>query len=578
MNKKALGARRIGKGVLKLILGTVFSVAMVEQGLATTLESDLDFSTANQAIWSGGDPKFDQVLASTILGANGFGIPNLVADFGLLGQFGVEANITAGVDVGFLTTLRDFNVGTVNVNFPVKVTLDFPTEVTPGQTFSISSSYTVSPTASFASSVTDSKLDLGATAALVAELRMRACAGGCFIDSTDPSSPFYLNENIDLGSFALITQTKDSTILNVDIPDFGQGPALSGKPTIAGSGFDINPAQDATINPLDWALDNAIAEVTNVSGKLGVPDLSQTGGLTGLNTLSGTVTDVFTDIAVDLDSFLTPPAPPLGFGPINVGGVVFGADIFDASLITKLIAQQELSFQGTPMITLDLGAMGTHTFAAGETLDLTFPTGMTQLDITPTYSLDNTFNNRSTVAAAQQTDITFAGLEFAFPKVDVIPGLPPVVIPGTSGFCAVRNPFSGNCVLFVPGTPPITIFPGTDPVSVGPFNFNDAVYKDTITDSIINTSIAGFPLSVGTCDIAPDACNLLPLLSTSGARNSEQFLSSRRLDFDNHTGPGFSILAATSPGSVPEPETLMLILLGFSLIWLTRRNTGRYGQ
>jgi hypothetical protein len=545
----------------------IVAAAATQPALAGTIDTQLGFSAANQPIWSGNAPQSDQVLAETFLGANGFGLPNLVANFGPLGQFGAEANITAGVNVGFLTTLRDFHLGTINVQFPVEVSLSFPTEVAPGQPFSIASSYTVAPGAAFQSSVTDSKLDLGAKAALVAELRMRACIVTCFVDSTDPSSPFHLNENFNLGSFALITQTKDNTVINIDIPDLGQGPALSGKPTIPGPGINIDPTQDILANPSDALLDIAIAEVTNVSGKVGVPNLSQTGSFAGGNIVSGTKTDVFTDVAVDLDSFLSPPAPPLGFGPVTIGGVTLGADIFDASLITKLIAQQQLAFEGTPIITLDLGVLGTHTFAAGDTLDLTFPTGVSELDVTPTFTLANTLTNRSIVAAAQQTDITFASLEFAFPEITVIPGLPPVVIPGTPGFCLIPGLF-GGCAVFVPGTPAITIFPGTDDVNVGPFGFDDALFEQSITDSIIDTSIGGLPISVGTCDVAPGACNLLPLLSQSGARDAQTFVSQLSLDFGSFTGQSFSIQATAA---APEPGPLVLVLTGLGVLWWSRR-------
>lgn len=545
----------------------VIAVAPAGAKAATIIDS-LDFQVANQPIWGGSAPVFEEILANLPLGGS-IGPGNLVADFGPLGEYGIEASLTAQVDVGLQSRLRNFHLGSVDVDFPVNVELNFPDQVNAGETFTISSSFTVGPGAGFTSTADQSELDFGAKASLNAGLNLRACIVTCFVDNTDPSSPFFFQENANLGTFDLITQTKDNTIINIDLPDIGQPAEFVGKPTIAGSGIDIDPTQDLT-SGVDAIVDFVIAETTNISGKITVPDLSQSGALTGPATLSGKTVDVFTDVSVDLDSMLSPPLPPLGIGPVNVSDVIFGADIFDASLVTKLIADQALDFLGTPKVLLDLGALGTVELTLGDSVDVTAPVNVNELQISPTYLLDNTFTNTTIVAAAQQTDITFGGLQFSFPKIEVIPGLPPVVIPGTSGFCLVRNPFTGNCTVFVPGTPPITIFPGSDPVNVGPFSFNDAIFEETITDSLINTSIGGQPLSIGVCDVNPNACAALPLLNNDQARNSGQFQDQQSFAFPTFGGQGFSIqVAGALP--VPEPSTLALMVLGLAMIGVSLR-------
>ncbi|RMD64369.1 MAG: PEP-CTERM sorting domain-containing protein [Alphaproteobacteria bacterium] len=557
------------------VIGYAGVLVMVPAGAKATMIVDtFDFQVSNQQIWGGAAPVFEETLANLPLGGT-IGPGNLVADFGLLGQYGIEAGLTAQVDVGLQSRLRNFHLGSVDINFPVNVELNFPDQVNAGQTFTISSSFSVGPGAGFTTIADQSELDFSADAALSAGLNLRACIVTCFVDNTDPSSPFFFQENVDLGTFDLITQTKDNTIINIDLPDIGQPAAFVGKPTIPGAGIDIDPTQDLTSGP-DAIIDLAIAETTNISGKITVPDLSQSGGLTSAATLSGKVVDVFTDIAVDLDSMLSPPLPPLGIGPVNISGVTFGADIFDASLVTKLIADQMIEFQGVPKAILDLGPLGIVELVLGESVDVTAPANVSELQISPTYVLDNTFSNTTVVAAAQQTDITFGGLQFSFPKITVIPGLPPVVIPGTSGFCLIRNPFTGKCKVFVPGTPPITITSGTDDVNVGPFSFDEAIFEETITDSLINTSIGGVPLSVGVCDVNPNACAFLPLLDEDQARTSGLFEDQQSFAFPTFSGQGGRILV-TGPLAVPEPSALALMILGLAMVgasqWRRRLRT-----
>lgn len=568
------GEQRLSRRRLACFLASIALAASAPGAVnAAVITDTLSFQTSGQPIWGGADPVFDEILANLPLGST-IG-PSTVQDLGPLGKYGVDANLTAGIDIGLLTRLRNFQVGTVDINYPVNVTLDFPDTVNAGDTFTISSSFAVDPSAGFTSTANSSELDFAAKASLNAGLNLRACIVDCFIDNTDPSSPYYFQRNADIGTLDLITQTKDNTIINVDLPDVGQPAEFVGKPTIPGSGIDIDPTQDVTVNPVDALVDIAISEATNFSGKITVPDLSQTGGLTGTSTLSGKKTDVFTDVSVDLDSFLSPPLPPLGIGPFTVAGVTFGVDLFDASLVTKLIADQLLEFIGTPKVVLDLGPLGTVEFNLGDSVDITAPTDLAGIDITPTYVLDNEFSNRTIVAAAQETDITFGGLEFAFPKIEILPGTPDIVIPGTPSFCLVPNPF-GGCAVRVPAVPSITI-PGIDPLDVGPISFDDAIYTETITDSLINANVGGVPISVGVCDVNPGACEALPLLGQDNARNENIFDDKQSFAFPTFSGPTVNIaVAGASQVAIPEPSALALMVFGLGMIVLVgRRRSAR---
>ena len=551
-----------------VILLAAASTAGVASGAARAalISDSLNFQVSGQPIWGGTAPVFQETLASLPPLGPSIGPGNLVADLGILGDYGIEARLFANLDIGLQARLRNFHLGTVDINFPVNVELNFPDQVDKGELFTISSSFSVGPTAGFTSTADQSELDFSANASLNAGLNLRVCIFTCFIDNTDPSSPFFFQRNANLGTLDLITQTKDNTIINIDLPDFGQPAAFVGKPTIPGSGIDIDPTQDITVDPLDAFLDIAIAETTNISGKITVPDLSQTGSLNGPATLSGKKVDVFADVTVDLDSFFSPPLPPLGIGPFNVSGVTFGVDLFDADLVTKLIADQALDFLGAPKVFLDLGVLGIVELPLGGSVDITAPRNVRELQITPTYALDNTFTNTTIVAAAQQTDISFGRLQFGFPQIEVIPGLPAVVLPGTPGFCLIPKLF-GGCAVFIPGSGPITIFPGSNPVNVGPITFNEAIFEESITDSLINANIGGLPLSVGVCDVSPNACALLPLLNSDQARSSGLFEDQQSFAFPSFVGQTFNIRV------IPEPATLPMMVLGLAMVavFLRRR-------
>ena len=131
------------------------------------------------------------------------------------------------------------------------------------------------------------------------------------------------------------------------------------------------------------------------------------------------------------------------------------------------------------------------------------------------------------MAAAQETKIAFGRLIANFPEFQVTPDIPPVVIPATSGFCLVPKLF-GGCAVFVPGTPEITVVPGIDGISVGPFGFNDAVFE-----------------------------------ATSVAREID--LVETKTESIDPVGQAFAIQLASAP-AVPVPGTGLLLLAGVLML------------
>ena len=99
--------------------------------------------------------------------------------------------------------------------------------------------------------------------------------------------------------------------------------------------------------------------------------------------------------------------------------------------------------------------------------------------------------------------------------------------------------------------------PGIPPLEFAGVDFDEAIYRESITDDI-------FGLGVDTCLVAPGVCDTLPLFGASGARTAERYVSGQSFAFQTFVGQPFSI-------SVPEPGTLVLALAALAAAGLGRR-------
>lgn len=476
-------------------------------------------------------PEFQAVLGKVPLG------PDLsagaIVDVPVFGEFGLAANFRAGVDINLLTKVSDFSLGTTTVDFPVRVTLDTPTAIEPGRPFTIGSSFEVLPGAGFQSQANQAVLDIGAQVGLKAELGLKACAFGCFVDEK------ILDVNQPLGTIPLVKQTATSTEFQIDIPGYG-------KPSIAGSGVNIDPdntddGRSAT-DP-DFLIDFAIANATNIDGRIEAPNLSVQGTLEGGNTLVGTGHDAFTAINVNLAGFL-PGATLASLGPVDLGaGLQFGYDLFSGVLSTQMFQDQRLEFTGTPQITLDLGPeLGIHTFAAGESLTLDAPTDPGSLIFDPVITLDSLLQTSIDLAATQDFTVTVGGLFLKFPEIVVVPPTDPVIV-DPPRFCLIPG-FTG-CIKYV-DPPPFTLVPGTNGVTIPGFRFDDQILQYTFRDPYLD-ALPG-----------ANATGLVPVAESSS------FSSTQAVQFASlSTGP-LRI-------RVPEASALALVVVpGLLLAWRRR--------
>ena len=509
---------------------------------------DLTFSGSGLPLWGSSDPDpvFAPVLAEVPLGPS-IG-PDAVVDVPVFGEFGFAANFSAGINIGLETAVRDFHVGSTDLTYPVDVNLNIPDTIVAGEAFTISSGFSVKPGAGFTAVADQGLLDIGAQTGLFADLTLKACAFGCFIDE----KPLDVNE--PLGTLPLIRQTQTATEFQIDIPGFG-------KPTIAGPGVDIDPDNtddSRSVTDPDFLLDFAIAEATNVSGLIRAPKVEVTGALSGTR-LTGSKTDFFTDVDVNLTGFL-PGSTVANFGPIDLGnGLQFGYDLFSGVLGTQLFGRQDLEFEAVPEITLDLGGLGAHTFLAGDSITLTAPDDIGTLEIQPSFSLLNTFTNNLVLAATQDFTVTVGELFLKMPEIVIVPPTDPVIV-DPPAFCLIPNPF-GGCIKRV-NPRPFTLVPGTPGVTIDEFLFDERIFQQTFTDQLVQ-DLAG--IDVATCDVT-SACDTLPLFGSEGAKAASLFSSQQSFGFDRFAGSALQVGVVAGTGvAIPVPGTAVLLLVALGL-------------
>lgn len=511
--------------------------------LAVERTYDVDFSLTDVPIYDPGasGPIFKAVLAEAPIG------PQLnlgaITNVPLFGDFGLAANFFAGVKIGLETKVTDFQIGTAMVDYPIRVKLDTPSSIAPGKEFTIGSSFEILPGANFLTMANQATVEIGAKVALAAELSVKACAFGCFLDEKP------IDVNVNLGTIPLIKQTVESTEVQINIPGYG-------KPTFAGPGLDIDPDNTDDDRPLtdpDFLLDLALSTATNIDGMIRAPSVEVEGKLEG-NTLIGTKRDVFTDIDVNLTGYI-PGAALLNFGPIDIGGgLQLGYDLFSGVLSTQLIGEQQIEFSGTPMITLDLGPeLGTHTFAAGESLTLMAPEELGALVFDPEITLESMLTTNLALAATQDFTITIGELFIKFPKIEVVKATAPVIV-DPPRFCLIPG-FKG-CIKYV-DPKPFTLVPGTNGISVPGFTFDEHILKYSFKDEALTSGFGETP-SVNAASSES--------FGIGGVEKSETYLNSQSVTFASMN------LGATRI-QVPVPAGLAFLLMPAALMIVRRRRS-----
>ena len=330
---------------------------------AESVSTNLIFSTAGQSMWGEGHAwTFDHSMFVGLEGSKSGGV-DLVWDL-LNAGAEVDARISykAGLDLGM-----KIDSGSVDIQYPVGVTLNFPDAITEGELITIGSSFSLQNGASLATTFPSITPKAEAVLALNAKLSVEACY---FFDCSGWN---LVNKNISY---------------NKDILD-----AL-GIPTATG---------DSETYSLDWGT----IEVT-IPG-----DLDTEGAISGNNLVAhtGQFAGEFLDARLNLLKLgeLIPGAVGAAFKAFNeieegyiyhndaVFGLSYAWNMID--LNAGAIARVMQDFEFVPDLRVDLLTNGGDIFTSfkiGDSVEVLVPEGIDSgWELTPVFSLDNSFTNNT---------------------------------------------------------------------------------------------------------------------------------------------------------------------------------------
>lgn len=323
------------KRLLILAMLGVFVVGISGQAAAGDYATDLFFQTSDQSLWNPGPAtmfdysRFIGPQWNERVSIGGITEPKA---FGVsLGKYGAEIWGETSGKIGFQVD-GHFDSGSVDVTYPVGIKLSYSDQAVPGQAFTISSSYTAQPGASFATNFPEASISVDAIFQLYARIGAEACFGAC-----------------TGGGLTLIDVSKVYPLL-----DMSTGDVLTS---------DL------------WGFGSLTASF---------PDIDTTGTLNG-KTLTASGEDDFLNLMLDMDRF----------SPIPLGGEALGFsyDILDVKTGMALAAVQHFSFTPKLMVSFKLETGQIITMPVGSSTSFIFPEGFGDLEITPTFWLDNVFSN-----------------------------------------------------------------------------------------------------------------------------------------------------------------------------------------
>lgn len=443
-------------GKLRRIAVTVVSLGLFyganTEVWADSHTFDLSFETTNQGMWGPGNSLTFETTQEVINVPWDVGPLNLggiteitvpvvstpVGDFGgqSLGNFGASSSSSTSGNAG-LNFRAGFDAGSVDVSYPVRVSLDIPDRSTliPGQSFTISSSYDVLPGASMNTVIGEGRLAFDGFANIEAFQQFQVAFG-----TTQTTTPvdFSGGTYTELVSYA----SKDSVgISSDDIESMvgGFGATLASLGAILA---DVPPPDyDATAEAIAAFAPNYGFEA--LSGR--TPDINTSGVLEGTSLRSMGADPAALSLTWDLDGLMSDLLPfPVGeaAGLIFEGDFTpFGADasynVLDVDTTASVGAAQDFLFDPTVIVSLDLGnGQAPIEFAAGESVTITLPEDG-GIHLTPTFRLDNSFTNTTDIAG--DASLTVEALQAA---IDVV--IPDVAIEVPTIF----QPFLGTSIGF----------------------------------------------------------------------------------------------------------------------------------
>ncbi len=418
------------------VLLAILLLCASSRAMAESHDFNLSFATSNQGMWGAGaattfslnheiiNVPWD-VGPLNIGGVTEVTVPTVstpVGEFGgqSLGQFGALSTSSTSGNAG-LNFRAEFDPGSVDVSYPVQVSLDVPDHGTlsPGQSFTISSSYTVLPGASLTTEIGEARLAVDGFANIDAFQSYTLATGTPITETPVDFSESVLTELVSYASKDPVAITSDD--IESMIGGFGA--------TLASFGAIL-----ANVPPPDFEVTaEAIAEFAPTYGFEALsgrtPDITTTGVLDGTSLHSMGADPAALSLAWDLDALMSDllpfPAGELASKFFEADFTSLGADIayklLDVDTITSVGAAQDFLFDANVIISLDLGnGEAPVEFAAGESVTITLPEEG-GINITPSFRLANVFTNTTDIAgdAALTIEALEAAINFPIPDIDV---------------------------------------------------------------------------------------------------------------------------------------------------------------
>ena len=387
---------------------------------AAEADNDITFSTSGQSLWGPGaetpGPASVNVLDQSWNNSASAGDERGVSGFG---EFGGRISASSSGELHTSFGASNVGKGSVGVQYPVHLAVSYPdgNNFRPGDTIQITASQTLLPGAVVSTGApTTGSLTFEAQFGIGASVDAEACVFNCF-------------------SFPLLNLNFHPPKLPVVKVPMASLPAAS----IGPGSLLIQNNGPGTCRPDQIAIPktSSFADKTGVSGCIGVPSFQTTTAVGGDGkSLVATGSDPFMFIALDLDNWLSkiPGAPKYGVARDFRAGRV-SADAVNVELDHQFTMSHVFTFNPNIQITLQfpsavpyvvhkagggsLPGLGTSaTFVVGDTLDIVAPAAV--IGVTPTFTMDNLFENDTTLTIDQSIEEQILQASFGLGGIKLI--------------------------------------------------------------------------------------------------------------------------------------------------------------
>lgn len=419
-----------------------------------TVQHHVDFESGMQNMWG---PSFSAFSIDTVITFfdeswnipfnSGNGITTILGQ-----QFGAQTTGHFSGRIGSQFSLEGFTTGTVEVDYPIDITLDMPTDSTydQGDEVVIETNYIVNdsnelitnyPTAGEAS--LDFFFEMGA------ELTVEVCVFGC---ATIPIIPSF---NTGLVNINIFTANANGVWY------LGPGdPVAPWEEGIKGFPYALAPQTSPTTNPpnfIPWQCHVPFfpADIdggsTGISGKITIPYVETEDNLSG-NSITACGDSTYFNLNLEIFKLISNFVPDpviknvlanlsgeyeIAAGPISasVNWNLFSAS-FDANITNKQcfdfspkvygryefpVAVEYAILDGSTGAILNSGNSSIINIQIGNSIRYKFPCYFEDLDIVSTYSIDGTFTNHTFDSVS--FDFLMSAFEFglSLPEFTIIP-------------------------------------------------------------------------------------------------------------------------------------------------------------